>query len=416
MEQSTQALLIQGIETLKNGDTATAHQLFLQVASQSPDYQAIWLWLSDTAATDDARRAYLKRCLEQDTSSRSGQIAQKKLDRLERTPPVTEMVASVGREAPPLQAEREPMPRRVPQSVWMAAASVILAVLLFGSIGIVLNEESNERLIEPAAEETAREIAADPSNAYPALSTTAQPSPYPIAQYPAPVMPSSQYPAPTASDTFASGGYPIPTAPPLTTTVVQTMTEPMVPVPVVTTTMPTPTGIAVLADAPPTDTTGPAPEASVATPTRDVAQVPAYPQPLPDGLALSQGIGMERAAWEQQHGAAEEITTNIFQYEAGNLLVWFANDSVWKLERRFSPLPIEEARDLGRQFLPQDSELVNTYESEARAGMLVDVYRSPWLGARFPDWFSTDPGTLNVLYNSSDQGVETLTISVGDNP
>ncbi|NJL04977.1 MAG: hypothetical protein HC911_08740, partial [Chloroflexaceae bacterium] len=99
MDQHVNDLLTQGIGALRAGDPVNARRLLMEVTYLAPTQQDAWLWLSDTTTDPHEQRAYIERAIAIDPQSRAGQIAAKKLARLDSqfaTPPLS----SYGQPAP----------------------------------------------------------------------------------------------------------------------------------------------------------------------------------------------------------------------------------------------------------------------------------------------------------------------------
>ncbi len=83
MDQHVNDLLTQGIGALRAGDPVNARRLLMEVTYLAPTQQDAWLWLSDTTTDPHEQRAYIERAIAIDPQSRAGQIAAKKLARLD---------------------------------------------------------------------------------------------------------------------------------------------------------------------------------------------------------------------------------------------------------------------------------------------------------------------------------------------
>ncbi len=83
MDQHVNDLLVQGIGALRAGDPVNARRLLMEVTYLAPTQQDAWLWLSDTTTDLHEQRAYIERAIAIDPQSRAGQIAAKKLARLD---------------------------------------------------------------------------------------------------------------------------------------------------------------------------------------------------------------------------------------------------------------------------------------------------------------------------------------------
>lgn len=168
------------------------------------------------------------------------------------------------------------------------------------------------------------------------------------------------------------------------------------------------------ATAAPTETAEPT-EAPTATPEPEPTVTPA---PAAD-IYNSRGLGLSRAAFEATHGDATVAVPGFYDYGSA-ISVAYYDDRVWQLEHSLGEpgVPVSEARDLARLWLPQDAELVETYTSPF--GQLVDLYHSPSLVERFPDdnWTNGKPGDHIVIYRRNDGSelVFGLVVGTGNNP
>jgi hypothetical protein len=361
MDQSTKDLMLLGIDALKSGDTITARRMFLQVSRYAPDYQPVWLWLSDTAANDQERRSYLERCVEQNPDSRSGQIARKKLTRLAPTPAHQHNTL-----LPPFEPAQDATKQQPPFFIWAFLASVVLLIVLvlIWNISQLLVEEPEPEvgrqsvIVNTATPDPLQSLGGPTTAATPASTPTDNPTTTPQATYPQPATPQVIYPQPATP--FAGQ----------------------------------------LADSYPQP------------PDRVTAEDDINPfgsEPSPSG-----GIGLDRQTWEAEYGAPEPtILETVFEYADGQYNVTFVEGHIAGLERVYDqPVSRMQAQEDMVQFLPTDSTYIETAEE---MGITADVYNSPWLAEQFPGWFTDDPGVIAVLYafTDTDEQVESYSILAG---
>jgi hypothetical protein len=250
----------------------------------------------------------------------------------------------------------------------------------------------------PSPEVTATPLGDDPANVSPPLE-------------PPPTLDAGGYPAPTArpvatlapSGAEDEGGYPDPGASPAP------VDEGGYPAPGAPPPLPTPDApqSGNPADAPTDPLTDPPP-----APPSDTGNVPPFPEPISDEQTLTAGLGLDVTRWQEIHGQPDaSLGGPLEQYANGTFFVLLEDESLKTLEHRLpGPLPFEAARTDVAQFIPTDSELIET-QGTPDEGTVTEVYRSNWLAMRHPQWFSTDPGRFTVRYDISEMGVETYTIS-----
>ncbi|MCA1633222.1 MAG: hypothetical protein LC785_06020 [Acidobacteria bacterium] len=167
---------------------------------------------------------------------------------------------------------------------------------------------------------------------------------------------------------------------------------------------------------------------SVNQPANQSASQPVAPQLTltPSGPAYaSGGLGLDRAEWERSHGNGTPDNPGspmMFGYEGGKFQVQFSSvrsGNVEYIERVWgdrNAVPIEEAREESKQFIPADAKFVKTYTS--RSGSTVDQYRSESLKGRFSDddWTGGKPGDFIILYRNQTGRTTTFIIGTGNNP
>jgi hypothetical protein len=148
-------------------------------------------------------------------------------------------------------------------------------------------------------------------------------------------------------------------------------------------------------------------------PTAEPTSVPAY---------QSGGLGLSREAWEARYGTPTDETvesTGVYFYQ-NNSSVMYMGGHAWHINHNINDtgIPVEDAREITRQFLPEDAAFIETYTNEN--GQLVDLYHSPSLVSQFPDdnWPNGSPGDHIVIYRQiEDTGqVFSIVIGTGNNP
>ena len=149
LDEQTAELVRQGVDALKSGNTLVARALLSEVTRIAPGYQDAWLWLSDLAESDAEREVNLRRAIEIDPHSPSGQIARRKLDQLLAEsevlpPPPTETLRpQTGRIADAdVVDEPEPEPKwwqqLTPIQMGLIGLSTLAFLLLCGILGMNL--------------------------------------------------------------------------------------------------------------------------------------------------------------------------------------------------------------------------------------------------------------------------------------
>ncbi|NJN66158.1 MAG: hypothetical protein HC884_05310 [Chloroflexaceae bacterium] len=251
-------------------------------------------------------------------------------------------------------------------------------------------------MLEPATEAPQ---STHTSVAPPATEPTATPIPEPTAP-PAPSPePPTRAPSPTASAT--PGSYPPPAVRP---------TAPgSYPPPAA---RPTAPGSYPAPAPPPPDR-----QSSQPAPTPSPAPSPGTDGNTSPALEMSQGIGLDLETWEQEHGAPEGEVAGFIAYNEGAFrVIPHKNNHIWYLERIWgdeAALPLDDAREIARRFIPQDATLLETYHDHSST---VDVYHSEWLIQRYPESMAwpgmqppgtvtpdSDPGDFLVHYQGNQE-------------
>ncbi len=163
----------------------------------------------------------------------------------------------------------------------------------------------------------------------------------------------------------------------------------------------------------PTSTPYPEPELS---PPQPVGSPPAS-EP---GEATSGGLGIDRTAWEEKQGSSQGAEGFLELYQEGSFAVQYEEEVIYHLERRWRSrevVPIEDARNLVKRFIPSDSTLLQTINSDN--GRIIDRYHSDWLATRYPGsnaralWGNGDPGDFTVTYKQIEDRTEWFIVSTG---
>jgi hypothetical protein len=107
-------------------------------------------------------------------------------------------------------------------------------------------------------------------------------------------------------------------------------------------------------------------------------------------------------------------------YQEGAFAVQYEEEVIYHLERRWRSrdvVPIEDARNLVKRFIPSDSTLLQTINSSN--GRIIDRYHSDWLATRYPGsnpralWGNGDPGDFTVTYKQIEDRTEWFILSTG---
>lgn len=147
LDEQTAELVRQGVDALKSGNTLVARALLSEVVRIAPGYQDAWLWLSDLAESEAEREVHLRRAIEIDPHSPSGQIARRKLDQLLAesevlSPPPTETLRPQTGRIADADAVDEPEPKwwqqLTPIQIGLIGLSTLAFLLLCGILGMNL--------------------------------------------------------------------------------------------------------------------------------------------------------------------------------------------------------------------------------------------------------------------------------------
>lgn len=177
------------------------------------------------------------------------------------------------------------------------------------------------------------------------------------------------------------------------------------------TTIPTVTVIlATATSVPPTPTLVP----TLTTVPTEVPTIPA-----PNDSYASRGLGASRAQWEQSH---THTGSDFFEeydggYVNGGFDIAFADDHIRIIYGSFEAdfLSPSEVEFIGKQYLPVDSELIETYSRDVT---VVHLYYSSSLANRIDaeHFCNTEPGYFTFQYNNYDGEVESYIIATGNCP
>jgi len=442
-------LVKQGIAALQAGDRATAHQLLSEAAGLEPRNQTVLLWLSDTLDNDDERRAFLNQVIELDPESREGNIARKKLARLGPPPaPPQPPAAALPSPQPPAAALPEPLddydydfpplpPAAPPQSpqwqwsapeseqprqkippLWVGVAALAVLLLLAWSVNTILNDGAtgNETVMPPTESPQPQGL---PTEALPATPppTAAPPTAAPPTAAPPTAVPTQEsYPEPPTAAPPQSG-YPEP----------PTAAPPQSGYPEPPTAAPPQSGY-------PEPPTAAPPQSGYPEPPQPTVAVPATPtseppggvptSPISEGDASSGGMGLSREDWEQSYGEPTGSTDEFTEYADGVYQVGFETNVLSYLEHDVqqefgleSVVTLEEGRVISEQFVPDDSELIETQQlAEEPPAVVSETYKSEWLSTRLPVtiWGDAEPGTFTVRYELENGNLVRYTIRPGN--
>lgn len=143
----------------------------------------------------------------------------------------------------------------------------------------------------------------------------------------------------------------------------------------------------------------------------------------------SDGVGLSRSDWDQQHGSPTESDRYQSSYEGGRYIAKFEDENIRHLEYTWgnnNAVSLETARSHAKLLMPHDSKFLRTYiPREAR---LVDLYSSESLKTRFisaaalpgcefkSPWIGGKPGEFLVLYRMDKDRVTSIVIAIGNNP
>jgi len=120
---------------------------------------------------------------------------------------------------------------------------------------------------------------------------------------------------------------------------------------------------------------------------------------------MSQGIGLDLATWEQEHGEPEGESGGLIEYNGGAFhLVPHKNTNIWYLERIWGDndaLPLDEARAIASRYIPEDATLLETTSDQSST---IDIYHSEWLIGRYPETMAWSGGFLSDTTASDANG------------
>lgn len=145
------------------------------------------------------------------------------------------------------------------------------------------------------------------------------------------------------------------------------------------------------------------------------------------GAVDSEGIGLDREAWEELHGPGNAGQSYV-EYEDGRYLVGFTDDAVTFIERGWEDegnLTMEEAAAEVADLLPTDARLRETFYAPPTAagpiGLFFERYQSDALGDRLADASTAHTDSILVVYQQQrgqqiEPEVTRVSITVGDAP
>lgn len=178
---------------------------------------------------------------------------------------------------------------------------------------------------------------------------------------------------------------------------------------------------------PPTETFTPEPPTATFTPAPPTATFTPLPPtntplpiatftPVPVGPVLpSNGIGITRAAWEEEHGTGVgDFGTS---YENNRYWVLFYEGRINHLEVSLpQPVSRSDAQVLAKQFMPADAERVDVIQDDAER--YIEHWFSQALAESYPDglYIEGAPGDFIVLYRLYEGTVSSYIVGTGLNP
>lgn len=142
---------------------------------------------------------------------------------------------------------------------------------------------------------------------------------------------------------------------------------------------------------------------------------------------VSGGIGLSRAAWEEEHDAGESEQGYV-TYEGGSYYVQYRDDVVSFLEFGWTNpgVTFEEAEAAVLALIPSDARLAETFYAPATAGgpisFLLHRYDSLALVDALPAFAEAASGGILVLYQETaapdrfEPNVSRVSIAVGSEP
>ena len=143
----------------------------------------------------------------------------------------------------------------------------------------------------------------------------------------------------------------------------------------------------------------------------------------------SGGLGLTKAAWEQQHTPSNTFPGPIIAwgYDANRYQVYFwtiaksvsSNSTIVKIVANVSSG--EDSKTVLSTLLPTDAQLKNTLQTTGLQGTFTEIYESPSLAQQYPAlslptggidlWQGMAPGTIQVVYT---HGASPLIIQAGN--
>ncbi|MAU00713.1 MAG: hypothetical protein CL608_26510 [Anaerolineaceae bacterium] len=184
------------------------------------------------------------------------------------------------------------------------------------------------------------------------------------------------------------------------------------PEPVVPTDIP-PTVVA--ATAAPTNTTPPMAilATDTAVPTSEPTETAVPPTSPPSAEPESvNGLGQLRESWEQEHTLSLD-SNPLYGYDDNDFLIVYRDGRIGHFERLYDQdFSLNDARALSQQYIPTDSEFLETYSPPGFPELIVDLYKSQLLEDLFEDdaFIEGEPGQFIVIYFEYDGVVSMFTI------
>lgn len=145
------------------------------------------------------------------------------------------------------------------------------------------------------------------------------------------------------------------------------------------------------------------------------------------GDVESEGIGLDREAWEDLHGPGNAGQSYV-EYEDGRYLVGFDDDAVTVIERGWEDegnITAEEAAEEVDDLLPVDAQMRETFYAPPTAagpiGLSFKRYQSDSLGNRLDDVATARTDSILVVYQQQrgrqiEPDVTRVSITVGTEP
>ncbi|MDB5082998.1 MAG: hypothetical protein JWP00_4922 [Chloroflexi bacterium] len=334
--------------------------------------------------------------------------------------------------------ENLPSKRRVPLWVPIIAIGGLLAAAIAGIS--LLNNQNRTQTYTPVAVITVSnsptvtqsgQVVVPAATNTPVIQNlpTATPLPQNVPAQAAPA-PTATPPPAQAAPPPAAANAPAPTATPRPAPTVPPGAHPAPPPVAAPTPAPPPTAAPAAPAAAPTPTAvlqptatpvKAQPTATPVPPTATATQAAPTATPVP---LNSRAIGLFKTEWEKWHGQGDVQEKGVY-YENKKYLIGFFQDRIIRLERYYdpaAPVTLDAARTESKTFLPEDAQLVKTYDGPNN--IPVDLYKSEALKTYFagvtdPDfWKGGEPGNFIVEYRKSDKEnmFSTIVITLGNNP